>query len=105
MVRNFCGSAIGKDFHNFFFFCSLTIAKPCQFLCVCSTAPTPNVQLEGAVIMASKICVEAMVCGYHIYEVIWDATVSEELPCSRRLDNHQDPFAVAVLISLVKVGE
>jgi len=104
VVRNFCGSAIGKDFHDFFFG-SLTIAKPCQFLCVCSTTPTPNVQLEGAVIMASKICVEAMVRGYHIYKVIWDANVGEELPCRRGLDNHQDSFAIAVLILLVKVGE
>ena len=38
-------------------------------------------------------------------KAIWDANVGEELPCRRGLDNHQESFAIAVLILLVKVGE
>ena len=33
--------------------------------------------------MARKFSIEAMVCGYHIYEDIWDATIGKEQPCQR----------------------
>jgi len=46
---------------------SLTIAKPHPLLRVCLTTPTSHMQLEGAVIMASKICVEVVVRGYHFH--------------------------------------
>ena len=39
--------------------------------------------------------VEAKVRGYHIYEEIWDASISEELLCAREPTNPCDPLAVA----------
>ena len=36
--------------------------------------------------VAREFSIEAMVCRYHIYEDIWDATVGEEQPCQRESD-------------------
>lgn len=51
--------------------------------------------------MATASCtysfaVNAMVRGYHVYSNIWDASMSEVLPCEREIDNRRDPFAVRV---------
>jgi len=51
--------AIGKNFAQ------TMIAKPHPLLGVCLATPTSHVQMESAVIMASKFWVEAMVHGYH----------------------------------------
>lgn len=48
-----------------------------------------------------EFCVEAMLHGYQIF--IYNATIGEKLPCQREPDNHQDPFAIAVVISLIIV--
>lgn len=48
------------------------ITKACQFLGVCLTMPISHMQL----MMESKFCFEAMMCGYHIYKVI-GASLSE----------------------------
>ena len=48
--------------------------------------------------------IEAMVRGYHVYKEIWLATLGEELSCTREVENHRDPFAVAVVKSEVVVG-
>ena len=45
-----------------------------------------------------------MVRGYHCYNVIWDATIGEELPCKLELSNPEDRFAVAVVRGEVTVG-
>ena len=44
--------------------------------------------------------IESMVCGYHCYNAIWDATIGEELPCKLP----EDRFAVAVVRGEVTVG-
>ena len=54
--------------------------------------------------MAVSFSVNAMVRGYHIYEDIWYASVSEELPCQREPGNSHDPFAVAIIRAGVTVG-
>jgi len=41
--------------------------------------------------------IEAMVCGYHVYQDSRDAAIKEQLPCKREPGNHKDPFAVAVV--------
>ena len=40
--------------------------------------------------------VEAMICGYHDYQSIWEAEVGENLTCVREPSNVRDPYAVAV---------
>ena len=41
--------------------------------------------------------VNAMVQGYHIYSSIWNASISEILPCTREDSNRRDTFAVCVV--------
>ena len=45
-----------------------------------------------------------MVHGYHAYQDSWDALIGEELVCAREHDNLRDPFAIAVVKSLLTVG-
>ena len=45
-----------------------------------------------------------MVCGYYVYQDIWDVAIHEELVCVREPDNLQDPFTVAVVKSHHMVG-
>ena len=45
-----------------------------------------------------------MVRGYHVYEEIWDASLGEELLCTREPTNPRDSFAVAVVKSDQTVG-
>ncbi len=44
----------------------------------------------------ASFSVDAMVRGYHQYEAIWAASISEVLTCQREIANTHDPFAVAV---------
>ena len=44
-----------------------------------------------------QLTVNAMVQGYHIYSSIWNASISEILPCTREDSNRRDPFAVCVI--------
>ena len=37
------------------------------------------------------------ICGYHVYNDIWTATVGEELECAREVGNAKDRYAVSVL--------
>ena len=48
--------------------------------------------------------IKAMVHGYHVYKEILCAAIGEELPCKREVENHCDPFAVAVVRSGVIVS-
>uniref|UniRef100_A0A1X7V6W2 HIRAN domain-containing protein n=1 Tax=Amphimedon queenslandica TaxID=400682 RepID=A0A1X7V6W2_AMPQE len=43
-----------------------------------------------------SFAVNAMVRGHHVYSNIWDASMSEVLPCEREIDNRRDTFAVRV---------
>ena len=51
-----------------------------------------------------RFSVESCVRGYHVYKDIWIACVGEELPCQRENGNPTDPFAVAVVKSVLTVG-
>ena len=42
--------------------------------------------------------------GYHVYKDVWSAALGEQLSCQREPTNTRDPFAVAVVRSLVTVG-
>ena len=48
--------------------------------------------------------IEVMVCGYYVYEDIWDAALEEQLPCQREPMNSKDPFVVMVVKSQATVG-
>ena len=61
-------------------------------------------QLDRKMSSNETFSIEAMVRGYHVYQEIWDAALGEQLTCSRETGNRQDPFAVAVVRSLVTVG-
>ena len=37
------------------------------------------------------------VCGYHVYQRVWDAANGETLTCGRELTNKSDRYAVAVM--------
>ena len=45
-----------------------------------------------------------MVRGYHVYKDIWDAAEGEVLECVREVNNHHDPFAVAMVKNRYVVG-
>ena len=47
------------------------------------------------------LTIEALICGYHVYKEIWCADVREELSCTREVENYRDPFAVAVVRSMI----
>jgi hypothetical protein len=49
----------------------------------------------------TSLMIEATVRGYHVYKEIWLATLGEELPCVREVENHRDTLAVAVVKSEV----
>ena len=48
--------------------------------------------------------VEAMVCSYHVYKEIWDASIDKKLLCAREPGNPCDAFAVAVVKSDQAIG-
>ena len=52
----------------------------------------------------SSFAIDSMVRGYHVYKDVWNATLDEELPCEREMDNTADRFAVAVKKDAVVVG-
>ena len=48
---------------------------------------------------------QAMVRGYHVYKLIWDAACDDDiLPCKREIGNPHDPYSVAVKKRTVVVG-
>ena len=56
------------------------------------------ISIKGEMARKSHM-IEAMVHGYHVYKEIWCAAVEEELSCAREVENHRNPFAVAVVRS------
>lgn len=53
---------------------------------------------------ARSFRIESSVRGHHIYKDLWTPTIGEELQTVQELDNHHDPFAVAVVKEGVTVG-
>jgi len=48
---------------------------------------------------------QAMVHGYHVYKLIWDAACDDDiLPCEREIENPHNPSSVAVKKGTVLVG-
>ena len=45
-----------------------------------------------------------MICGHHMYKDIWTPTEDDVLPCSREVENSQDPMTVVVKKGLDIVG-
>ena len=45
-----------------------------------------------------------MIRSYHIYNLIWEAYIGEELLCQRDEENRHDPYIVAVLKYATVVG-
>ena len=48
--------------------------------------------------------VVAMVCGYHAYKDVWEASVGVSLRCKFEAGNPHDPYAVSVLKGETIVG-
>ena len=48
---------------------------------------------------------QAMVRGYHVFKLIWDAACDDDiLPCEREVGNPHNPSSVAVKKGIVVVG-
>ena len=47
--------------------------------------------------MESELILESVVRGYYVFQHIWNAVITEELPCRVETGNPSDRFAVAVL--------
>ena len=47
--------------------------------------------------MAISFEYDLVICGYHIYKEIWEASHGETFDCVRETGNRFDPFAVAVI--------
>ena len=54
--------------------------------------------------MESELILESVVRGYHVFQHIWNAVITEELPCRVETGNPSDRFAVAVLKQDTAVG-
>ena len=55
-----------------------------------------HIQVLRSVVVHS-IAIEAMVRGYHVYQLIWDAAIDgKNLECFREVGNIHDPSAVAI---------
>ena len=72
--------------------------------CTCSISLVRVLMALGCEDM-ELFMVEAVVCGYHVYQAIWAASHAEELPCQRESGNPHDPVAVAIVRSAVTVGQ
>ena len=48
-----------------------------------------------------EFAVDAMICGYHEYQQIWEAEDDEILRCIRETSNRHDLYAVAVVKNVV----
>ena len=49
---------------------------------------------------------EVMSCvrGYHIYQLIWDASIGEMLRCKSDIHNSHDQYAISVMKDEITVG-
>ena len=46
---------------------------------------------------AEEAHLSSCICGYHVYSAIWNATVGEELQCTREIGNAKDGYITCVL--------
>ena len=53
--------------------------------------------------MSSEAGGDVCVCGYHIYEDIWNAMVGKVLVCEKEPNNSQDRYAIAVTMNFPHV--
>ena len=37
------------------------------------------------------------ICGYHVYNAIWSATIREELQCAREVGDVKDGYTISVI--------
>ena len=51
-----------------------------------------------------RFSIDSCVCGYHIKNGMWEASVGEELLCQCENGNGSDPFAIAIIKSGMTVG-
>ena len=40
---------------------------------------------------------EKCICGYHVYNTFWSATVGEELQCAKKLGNVKDRYVTIII--------
>ena len=52
----------------------------------------------------STYTVQMIVCGYHVYQVVWEAAVGQMLPSQRERCNVHDPYTVPIVDRGVIVG-
>lgn len=52
--------------------------------------------------VVDSFSIEVMICGYHVYQEIWDLALREELICWREIVDQQHPFPV-VMVRLAPV--
>ena len=52
------------------------------------------------------LTMQAMVRGYHVYKLIWDAAACDDdiLPCEKEVGNPHDPSSITVKKGTVVVG-
>ena len=55
---------------------------------------------EAVVEFSRELCIR----GYHVYQVIWEATIGETLNCVREPQNFHDRYAVAVTRNETVIG-
>ena len=48
--------------------------------------------------------VMSCVCGYHIYQLIWDASIGEMLRCKSDSHNSHDRYAISIMKDEITVG-
>ena len=48
--------------------------------------------------------IECCICGYHVYQNVWEAAIDEELVCRPERSNGHDRHAVAVMKNDLVVG-
>ena len=65
--------------------------------CMCTVCDTPTCNHYRQVLrrMESEFILESVVRGYHVFQHIWNAVVTEELPCRVETGNPSDCFAVS----------
>ena len=75
------------------------LAKLILANCTCTVCDTPTSNHYRQVLrrMESEFILESVVRGYHVFQHIWNAVVTEELPCRVETGSPSDRFAVTVL--------
>ena len=51
-----------------------------------------------------RFSIDSCVCGYHVYNDIWEASVSEELPCQREDRHAANPYDMLLGLRMPSAG-